>query len=184
MIGDREEASNVTCFTITENSTEMIIAYSNDIINHFSLSVNAVATRTSSNSTLVHQFRGTHKAPILLMRTFSKGIAVKSGDNQEADDILPSEQSILLLATGGADFAVKLWDLRAQYCTHNFHGKSVVSALSFIDNGGCNSKQTGNKLAIGYAEGNIRIVDLGSIVASPKKAEERRRIVEWKHHKR
>ena len=38
-----------------------------------------------------------------------------------------------LLATGGADGVVKVWDIRAGFVTHTFHGHSgVVSALSFF----------------------------------------------------
>jgi len=38
-----------------------------------------------------------------------------------------------LLATGGADGIVKVWDIRAGYVTHNFHGHGgVVSALHFF----------------------------------------------------
>lgn len=38
-----------------------------------------------------------------------------------------------LLATGGADGGVKVWDLRGGYTTHTFHGHSgVISALHFF----------------------------------------------------
>ena len=38
-----------------------------------------------------------------------------------------------LLATGGADGVVKVWDLRGGYTTHTFHGHSgVISALRFF----------------------------------------------------
>lgn len=38
-----------------------------------------------------------------------------------------------LLATGGADGLVKVWDIRAGYTTHTFHGDGgVVSALHFF----------------------------------------------------
>ncbi|KAJ4344646.1 U3 small nucleolar RNA-associated protein 13 [Didymosphaeria variabile] len=38
-----------------------------------------------------------------------------------------------LLATGGADGIVKVWDIRAGYTTHTFHGRGgVVSALHFF----------------------------------------------------
>jgi U3 small nucleolar RNA-associated protein 13 len=38
-----------------------------------------------------------------------------------------------LLATGGADGTVKIWDIRGGYVTHTFHGHSgVVSALHFF----------------------------------------------------
>src|SRR5689334_9539621 len=38
-----------------------------------------------------------------------------------------------LVATGGADGVVKVWDIRAGYTTHTFHGHGgVVSALHFF----------------------------------------------------
>ncbi|WAQ96702.1 TBL3-like protein [Mya arenaria] len=37
-----------------------------------------------------------------------------------------------LLATGGADSTVKLWDIHKQYCTHNLKGhQGIVSAVAF-----------------------------------------------------
>ncbi|KAF1980894.1 WD40 repeat-like protein [Aulographum hederae CBS 113979] len=39
-----------------------------------------------------------------------------------------------LLATGGADGVVKVWDIRGGYTTHTFHGHSgVISALHFFE---------------------------------------------------
>ena len=39
-----------------------------------------------------------------------------------------------LLATGGADGVVKVWDTRGAYVTHTFHGHSgVISALHFFE---------------------------------------------------
>lgn len=41
-----------------------------------------------------------------------------------------------LLATGGADGVVKVWDIRGGYTTHTFHGHSgVISALHFFEVG-------------------------------------------------
>ena len=39
-----------------------------------------------------------------------------------------------LVATGGADGVVKIWDIRAGYTTHTFHSHGgVVSALHFFE---------------------------------------------------
>lgn len=57
-----------------------------------------------------------------------------------------------ILATGSADYSVKIWNLEAKQCTHNFRGKTVVSALCFIDNG--------NKLVVGYTEGVVLFFNL------------------------
>lgn len=102
-------------------------------------------------TTFIRQFRGTHKAPILLLKLFFK-----------------SEKKIL--ATGSSDFSVKVWDMNAQFCTHNFPGKSSVSSLCFVNNG--------HKILIGYNEGQVRMFDLTN------KAKNQRLTVEWNNHTR
>jgi U3 small nucleolar RNA-associated protein 13 len=45
-----------------------------------------------------------------------------------------TDSSGSLLATGGADGVVKIWDIRGGFVTHNFHGHSgVISALHFFE---------------------------------------------------
>ena len=91
-----------------------------------------------------------------------------------------------LLATGGADGVVKVWDLRGGYSTHTFHGHSgVISALHFFHVNPADSEQpakskkkkskqrnteaqevqpdettAGYRLASGGEDGNTRIWDL------------------------
>jgi U3 small nucleolar RNA-associated protein 13 len=47
---------------------------------------------------------------------------------------IASDQTSTLLATGGADGSIKVWDIRGGYITHTFHGHGgVVSALCFFE---------------------------------------------------
>lgn len=51
-----------------------------------------------------------------------------------------------LLATGGADGIVKIWDIRAGYTTHTFHGHGgVVSALHFFQVGVSATEESAEK---------------------------------------
>lgn len=91
-----------------------------------------------------------------------------------------------LLATGGADGAIKVWDIRGGYVTHTFHDRGVISALCFFEVSAENdSKSTSKKnkrkdedeemdeatsgpmdstlgfrLASGSEEGKVRVWDL------------------------
>lgn len=99
-----------------------------------------------------------------------------------------------LLATGGADGSVKVWDIKRGFATHTFHGHGgVVTALCFFDvtgsSEGVNEKKkrkkskkqdlaldsdsdqstSGFRLASGSEDGKIRIWDLHKrkSIASP-----------------
>lgn len=86
-----------------------------------------------------------------------------------------------LLATGGADGIVKVWDIRGGFVTHTFHGHSgIISALHFfqVDSSATETKSrkrksrsgnddedasdatTGFRLASGGEDGKVRIWDL------------------------
>lgn len=87
-----------------------------------------------------------------------------------------------LLATGGADGSVKVWDIRGGYVTHTFHDRGVISALCFfevsaeaekpskkskrkgadedMEDVGAAETTAGFRLACGSDEGKVRVFDL------------------------
>uniref|UniRef100_A0A914DIJ3 U3 small nucleolar RNA-associated protein 13 C-terminal domain-containing protein n=1 Tax=Acrobeloides nanus TaxID=290746 RepID=A0A914DIJ3_9BILA len=134
-IGEAEDESRATSFAISHDDSQFVVTYANDLIKKYSLANN--------EATLDRQFRGTHNAPVLITRF--------SPDSSR-------------LATGSADFSVKMWDLKKQFCTHNLKGKSVVSAMCFIGN---------DRLLVGYTEGDVKLFDLENKGIQP---------TEWKIH--
>ncbi|XP_052781403.1 transducin beta-like protein 3 [Mya arenaria] len=63
------------------------------------------------NKKLIRSWKAIHYAPVVCMGF---------------------DSTSTLLATGGADSTVKLWDIHKQYCTHNLKGhQGIVSAVAF-----------------------------------------------------
>ncbi|KAH7318486.1 WD40-repeat-containing domain protein [Stachybotrys elegans] len=99
--------------------------------------------------------------------------------------VLAVDRTSTLLATGGTDGAIKVWDISAGHITHTFRGPSVlISALHFFevaarardDSRGSKSKKSGGaaqddadaveathtefRLASGFQDGKVRVWDL------------------------
>ncbi|KAJ5907420.1 hypothetical protein N7495_000102 [Penicillium taxi] len=92
------------------------------------------------------------------------------------------DRTSTLLATGGADGSIKVWDIRGGYVTHTFNDRGVISALCFFevptiedvkssskkkasgddddDMAGISNSTFGFRLASGSEEGKVRVWDL------------------------
>lgn len=93
------------------------------------------------------------------------------------------DQTGTLLATGGADGSIKVWDIRGGFATHTFHDRGVISALCFFavsssadetksskkkskrkdedeDMDDATESTAGFRLACGSDEGKVKVFDL------------------------
>ncbi|KAF2109083.1 WD40-repeat-containing domain protein [Lophiotrema nucula] len=106
---------------------------------------------------------------------------------------LAIDQTSTLVATGGADGIVKVWDIRGGYATHTFHGHGgVVSALHFFrvevgqDEGGLSEKSKKRKRRSRQEEDSIFEVATGATSLEYRLASgaEDGKIRIWNLHKR
>ncbi|KAI1303618.1 Transducin beta-like protein 3 [Halotydeus destructor] len=101
-----ESIEDVVQFTISKiaDRDDLVIAYSSGLLRHFKWSADPVK--------LVRTWKSVHIGPISRM-AFDKTAGT-------------------LLATGGCDSAVKIWDTERLYCTHNLKGAiGVITVVTF-----------------------------------------------------
>ncbi|VDK18482.1 unnamed protein product [Anisakis simplex] len=127
IIGDPDESSHVTCAQRVPNSNRLIVAYSNGLLVEYALPILSavVPEGTELKPTLMRQWKSTHTAPIKIMKF--------SPDSE-------------MLATGSADFAVKVWKLDSQCCVASLKGTSAVTEALFVD---------ADRILIGYMDGMV-----------------------------
>lgn len=96
----------------------------------------------------------------LQMKTFAlpAGELVRTVKAHESPVIVMAiDPTSSLIATGGAEGAVKVWDLEGGYTTHNFRGHGgIISALKFWGRQGTSDW----KLASGSDDSKVRVWDL------------------------
>ncbi|CCG82855.1 U3 snoRNP-associated protein Utp13 [Taphrina deformans PYCC 5710] len=98
----------------------------------------------------------------LLMRTYEipSGKIIRQVKAHESPVIsIETDSTSTLVATGGAEGTVKVWDIRGGFVTHNFKGHGgVISALRFYGRAGSRTW----RLASGADDCKIRVWDLVS----------------------
>lgn len=110
----REEEDPVICFTLAPNTdketTCLVTAHKSSLVRIWNYNASDADNKGPS---VVRTFRSIHTGPITLMRLHHVGQST-------------------VLATGGTDASVKVWDITSQYYTHNFRtSHTVCSVISF-----------------------------------------------------
>ncbi|KAI6211590.1 Utp13 specific WD40 associated domain protein [Aphelenchoides besseyi] len=103
VIGNPEDEPRVTSFTVFNNDSSAIVAYTNDLVKNFRLQ--------GSTATLMHQFRSLHNGPITSLL------------------VTPDGETLL---TGSPDFSVRVWQLSKRLCIHTLKGRCVVTSMCLI----------------------------------------------------
>ncbi|EFO22860.2 hypothetical protein LOAG_05625 [Loa loa] len=122
-IGDEEDLLRVSTFLLNEDCNSIIVAYTNGLLRNYRLFPQENGSEVV-NPVIVRQWKSTHTAPVLVIR-FSRGDT--------------------LLATGSADFVVKVWNLEERNCVGSLKGTSVVSAIEFLHK---------SRVVVGYTDGS------------------------------
>ncbi|CAG9532779.1 unnamed protein product [Cercopithifilaria johnstoni] len=141
-IGNEEDQLRISTFSLNEDYSSIVVAYTNGLLRSYRLPLLENGSAVV-NPEIVRQWKSTHAAPVLVMKNFG-------GDT--------------LLATGSADFVVKIWNLEERSCVGSLKGKSTVSAIEFLDK---------SRVMVGYVDGSSSLFCL----ETPKKL-----IFRWTNH--
>ncbi|MCP9264064.1 hypothetical protein DINM_006986 [Dirofilaria immitis] len=120
-------------FLLNKDCNSAVVAYTNGLLRNYRLLPSLENGSEVVNPEIIRQWKSTHAAPVLVMK-FSK------------DDIL--------LATGSADFVVKVWNLEERSCVGSLKSTSAVSAIEFLDK---------SRIVIGCTDGSSSLFCLGSM---------------------
>jgi len=116
------EEEEVTCIVISPNDKHLITAHRNLLLKQWdnwkewqtaeaTADQSSVEKKTRSSSKCTRTWKAIHSAPIQFMCF---------------------DTTSTLLATGSSDHTTKVWDIQAQYCTHNLKGaQGVVTFCQF-----------------------------------------------------
>lgn len=113
----KAEDEYIITFEFSQN--RLIVAYNSGLLRHWSVDIGEEADKNSEthlrvDSVLQRTWKSLHTGQISTIKLDSSGT---------------------LVATGGSDSSVKIWDIVNNYCTHNLkEAKGVVSTLSFAAN--------------------------------------------------
>ncbi|VDM93122.1 unnamed protein product, partial [Litomosoides sigmodontis] len=141
-IGNEDDQLKISTFLLSEDCTFIVVAYTNGLLRSYRLP-SLHSSSEGVNAEIVRQWKSTHVAPILVMK-FARGDT--------------------LLATGSADFVVKIWNLEERSCVASLKGTSAVSAIEFLRE---------FRVVVGYTDGSASLFRL----ESPKKL-----IFRWTNH--
>ncbi|RNA33216.1 transducin beta 3 [Brachionus plicatilis] len=132
------EEEEVTCITLSPDDKHLITAHKNLLLKQWDNWGLFEETDTKKVTTkCTRTWKAIHTAPIHCMCF---------------------DSSSILLATGSSDYTVKVWDIQAQYCTHNLKGaQGIIRSIVFYPD--IQSKQ---QLVTGAEDGKIRVYNLNN----------------------
>ncbi|KAH9522180.1 Transducin (beta)-like 3 [Dermatophagoides farinae] len=111
--GDDGKEECIVTFAYNSVEQNVVIAYTSGLLRHYSLTIIIDdVDKIEINHSLQRTWKSMHIGPIARIRFDTTGT---------------------LIATGGSDGTVKLWNLMQKYCTHNLknHVRAVIQTITF-----------------------------------------------------